>query len=543
MADKHKGQEPGEDVALAFDMDFGDDDKGAGGFGAPEPQERAPRRAAAAAPPPPPNDFGDDDFEEMPEPGSGFGAPVQPPRDEFGDVGHGVHAESEFGQARGFGDEDPVENFDAPADDHEHDRAFADAGGGEDMEFEGEHHEEAAETEEDADAVLRHDGEDEEDDEPSVAPEAAGRGLARRMMVPAIGLLTAGGIGYFGWAYAVQPMFFADAPVQTAQPGIRTTPQVGMPKNGQMPPPPYQTAQREAGTPGLAPMAQQRQPQAAPPQAQPIQPQPFQAPAGPQVATADPSAPLGAVAPPPAAPVGNPLAAMPSVPTAPPGQVPTGMNRPDADVMAKMFAAIDAVSTDVKSMSRRVDGIERNGNDMRADLGRRMDEIDSRAKGGVQVATAVPGALPPVVVRAPALGKPSVPTAAPAAPAAPKAVRTAARPSDEDSEERAERPAKKSRHAVRAARGRDDAESEGEDRAYAGDGAADEPPSKPRVIGSYRLQGVSQVGGRSVALLRTKRGLEEVGVGQTLPGGGEVRSIRENGGRWVVVTSRGVIVE
>ena len=552
MADKHKGQEPGEDVALAFDMNFDDEAPGGGrpeqSFGAPEPAERGSRRAA---PPPPALD---DDFEEMPEPGSDFGAPARPPRDDFGDVGH---ADAGFGgeqAASAFGhDEDPVEDFDAVGEEHEHDNAFANAEGG-DMEFEAEHgHAEEAAAEDD-DAALRHD--DHEDDEDvSVAPEAAGRSLMQRMMAPAIGLAGALAIGWAGWSFVLQPMFFAEQPVQTAQlPGIRTQPQVGMPQNGQPPAPPFQAAQQRPGgqAPGLAPLAPAAQ-QAAPPrqtaqapqqlppvqtaQAAPqIQAQPIQAQPGPQqVATADPAPLAGAPAP-----VGNPLFTPPITPLVqgqpqgqPQGQVPTGMNRPSDDVMAKMFAAIDAVSTDVRTMTRRVDAIEKNGNDMRADLGRRMDDIESR-KGGTKVATAAPGALPPVTVSAPALGKA----------AAPKAVKAAPKASDDADEERAERPAKRPRHAVRQARAREDADADSsEDKAYAGDGSSDEPPAKPRVIGAYRLQGVSQVGGRSVALLRTKRGLEEVAVGQTLPGGGEVRSIRENGGRWVVVTSRGVIVE
>jgi hypothetical protein len=44
------------------------------------------------------------------------------------------------------------------------------------------------------------------------------------------------------------------------------------------------------------------------------------------------------------------------------------------------------------------------------------------------------------------------------------------------------------------------------------------------------------------ALVRTRMGLMEVEVGDPLPGGGRVEAIRRDGGRWVVVTSRGLIV-
>jgi len=42
--------------------------------------------------------------------------------------------------------------------------------------------------------------------------------------------------------------------------------------------------------------------------------------------------------------------------------------------------------------------------------------------------------------------------------------------------------------------------------------------------------------------VQSRMGLMEVEVGDPLPGGGRVEAIRRDNGRWVVVTSRGLIV-
>ena len=44
------------------------------------------------------------------------------------------------------------------------------------------------------------------------------------------------------------------------------------------------------------------------------------------------------------------------------------------------------------------------------------------------------------------------------------------------------------------------------------------------------------------AIVQSRMGLMEVEVGDPLPGGGRVEAIRRDNGRWVVVTSRGLIV-
>lgn len=44
------------------------------------------------------------------------------------------------------------------------------------------------------------------------------------------------------------------------------------------------------------------------------------------------------------------------------------------------------------------------------------------------------------------------------------------------------------------------------------------------------------------AIIQSREGLIEVGVGDALPGGGRVESIRRQDGRWVVLTSRGLVM-
>jgi len=44
------------------------------------------------------------------------------------------------------------------------------------------------------------------------------------------------------------------------------------------------------------------------------------------------------------------------------------------------------------------------------------------------------------------------------------------------------------------------------------------------------------------ALVESRMGLMEIEVGDPLPGGGHVQAIRREGGRWIVVTSRGLIL-
>ncbi len=64
-----------------------------------------------------------------------------------------------------------------------------------------------------------------------------------------------------------------------------------------------------------------------------------------------------------------------------------------------------------------------------------------------------------------------------------------------------------------------------------------EPP-KPQVLEGWRLRSVYD----GAALLQGRGGLIEVEPGDTLPGGGRVERISRQDGRWVVTTSKGVIV-
>src|SRR3546814_7646666 len=59
------------------------------------------------------------------------------------------------------------------------------------------------------------------------------------------------------------------------------------------------------------------------------------------------------------------------------------------------------------------------------------------------------------------------------------------------------------------------------------------PPAKPAIIENFFLQGVS----RGVAVIKTPAGMTEVKEGTSIPGVGEVRSIRRADGEWVVVRS------
>jgi hypothetical protein len=47
---------------------------------------------------------------------------------------------------------------------------------------------------------------------------------------------------------------------------------------------------------------------------------------------------------------------------------------------------------------------------------------------------------------------------------------------------------------------------------------------------------------RGIALIEGRYGLIEVETGDTLPGLGRIEGIRKQDGRWIVVTSRGLIL-
>jgi len=65
-----------------------------------------------------------------------------------------------------------------------------------------------------------------------------------------------------------------------------------------------------------------------------------------------------------------------------------------------------------------------------------------------------------------------------------------------------------------------------------------ETKPKPTIIEDYVVRKVLD----GVALVEGRRGITEVEPGSTLPGAGRVEEIRRQDGRWVVVTSKGLIV-
>jgi len=67
--------------------------------------------------------------------------------------------------------------------------------------------------------------------------------------------------------------------------------------------------------------------------------------------------------------------------------------------------------------------------------------------------------------------------------------------------------------------------------------SAAEPKPKPPIIEDYVVRKVFD----GVALVEGRRGIVEVEPGSTLPGAGRVEEIRRQDGRWVVITSKGVI--
>ena len=62
--------------------------------------------------------------------------------------------------------------------------------------------------------------------------------------------------------------------------------------------------------------------------------------------------------------------------------------------------------------------------------------------------------------------------------------------------------------------------------------------SRLPVIQGWSLQRVVD----GTAIIFSREGMIEVGVGDALPGGGRVEDIRRQDGRWIVVTSRGLVV-
>jgi hypothetical protein len=67
---------------------------------------------------------------------------------------------------------------------------------------------------------------------------------------------------------------------------------------------------------------------------------------------------------------------------------------------------------------------------------------------------------------------------------------------------------------------------------------AGQPPKQPGIVEGWILRDVE----RGTALIEGRMGMIEVDTGDVVPGLGRIEAIRKQDGRWVVVTSRGLIV-
>ena len=68
--------------------------------------------------------------------------------------------------------------------------------------------------------------------------------------------------------------------------------------------------------------------------------------------------------------------------------------------------------------------------------------------------------------------------------------------------------------------------------------AAAQPPKQPGIVEGWVLREVE----RGTALIEGRMGIIEVDPGDVVPGLGRIEAIRKQDGRWVVVTSKGLIV-
>src|SRR6266508_5199249 len=65
-----------------------------------------------------------------------------------------------------------------------------------------------------------------------------------------------------------------------------------------------------------------------------------------------------------------------------------------------------------------------------------------------------------------------------------------------------------------------------------------QPPKQPGAVEGWILRDVQ----RGTALIEGRMGLIEVDQGDVVPGLGRIEAIRKQDGRWVVVTSKGLIL-
>ncbi|MGY3582381.1 hypothetical protein ACVIGB_000695 [Bradyrhizobium sp. USDA 4341] len=515
--------QPGEDVDFNFSFDEeetggarkGGANAAGGGFGGVPPV----RGREAAAPPP---QGMHDEFDALPDNPTGFGAdPVaHQVGDSFDDVDAGddhVGSRTAFGEqehiegapriyAEAEGDQfaasdEPIENFDSDGHD-DFDHATGDHVAGE------------VHSDEDDENVLRHaEHHGDEDRDLENAPVAAQRSLLSRLIMPVGGIALLGAVGYGAWSY-VSPVFFGQPAVQTAQ----------GPQRIQMPP----TTTMPNGMPAGGSPAVQRPPMPQESQAQPRPPvqQAMQRPAPAQQPSAQ-------------TPGTQPIQVASAVPDG-----MTGMNRPSqggADEALKGISSqLEVIGANIGRVNSRLEVLERAAQADRSDFSGRIAALESKGPasapaGKAPVATSSP--IMPSVVSMEAKTSPAKETKAPSLVSEPKKTKavTKAEAVDEDTAPKARRGKGRSRHAAKSDDGSDPS-----DVAMAGD----EPPAKPMRISGLRLKAVSEINGRSMVSVQTAKGrTEEFTVGQSIPGAGEIQSIRQNGGSWVVVTSRGVIVE
>lgn len=502
---------PGEDVDFNFSFDDEvSEAKQPGG---------ASGHAGGVAPPPP--DDMHDEFDALPDSPTGVfgGGGGGEHHDSFGDIGADApvaySAEEDGPEAlRRYEETDPA-GF-AGADSGETVDQF-DAGE-EAVDFTtedqslGDDHSSIEEDE----RVLRHDSDAEEDHGLETAPAVASRSLLSRMIMPVGGVALLAGVGYFAWSY-VSPMFFGAPAVQTAQ-----VPQkIQMPPTSTLPPAGAPAAQRPpmpAQTPGQARPAPVQQPAPAP------------------------LPPLGSAAPGSQArspAMGQPVSPVVPAPSPVQADAMTGMNRPPADdALRAISGQLESIGVSVGRVNSRLDVLERAAQADRSDFSGRIAALES---GRLSHAGAKPAASPTAVEARPA-PQPKAPSLA-SDPKPSKAVAKARAEASDDEEAPKTRRSHLRRSAALqrpVARAETDEATEAGDVAYAGD----EPPAKPVRLTGVRLKAVSEINGRSIVSVQTSRGrTEEFTIGQTIPGAGEIRSIRQNGGSWVVVTSRGVIVE
>jgi hypothetical protein len=183
--------------------------------------------------------------------------------------------------------------------------------------------------------------------------------------------------------------------------------------------------------------------------------------------------------------------------------------RIDADILA-LKASVEQNArlgvTQLNKTSDRLDKIEKAQVEPAAKLAKLSDEV-GKLRAAQAAATAV--ASTPVAVAAPVAAAPAQLAAAPAVTTVPKDVTGSVAPS----------------------------------------AAATTPPQVPGATAKVEVSRLPTVEGwvlrdvgRGSALIESRRGLFEVFAGDPIPGLGRVDAIRKQDGRWVVVTSKGLIV-